>query len=308
MIERALILANPRARLVISSLWRERALDELQRRYVVELVEPRDAGETVRRAHEAAAEGYAIVIAAGGDGTINAVAHGIARTRTALGILPLGSANDLAREYGIPSDAGAAARRIAERSPRSIDLVEIDDRVFCGVGGLALVSRAALAVTRVKQWSAAARRAAGLLGGSIYRLSATAALLRPWSIDDRLRIDYRDADRGDRHQFETRASAAFVTNHRTLGGGLVLPVDANPSDGVFELCYVPARPRHSLMLNFARLSAGRPVPEGVLVRLRATEATIETGREDAFVADGELLARGRRFEVHILPKALQIIV
>src|SRR5689334_24434616 len=138
MIERALILANPRARLVISSLWRERALDELQRRYVVELVEPRDAGETVRRAHEAAAEGYAIVIAAGGDGTINAVAHGIARTRTALGILPLGSANDLAREYGIPSDAGAAARRIAERSPRSIDLVEIDDRVFCGVGGLAL--------------------------------------------------------------------------------------------------------------------------------------------------------------------------
>jgi len=303
----ALILANPRARLVLSSLWRERALDELERRYTVELVEPRDAAEATRRAQEAAAEGYEVVVAAGGDGTINAVAQGLVRTRTALGILPLGSANDLAREYGIPIDAGAAARRISERAPRHIDVVEIDGRIFCGVGGLALVSRAALAVTRFKQWLPAARRAADLLGGGIYRVSATAALLRPWSIDDRLRIDYRDADRGDRHQFETRASAAFVTNHRTLGGGLVLPVDANASDGVLELCYVPARPRHSLMLNFARLSAGKPIPEGVLVRLRATEATIETGREDAFVADGELLARGRRFEVRVLPRALQIV-
>ena len=129
----------------------------------------------------------------------------------------------------------------------------------------------------------------------MYRLSATAALLRPWSLDDRLRIDYLDAEGGTRHQFETRASAAFVTNHRTLGGGLVLPVEASASDGVLELCYVPARPRHSLMLNFARLSAGAPIPEGVLVRVRATEATIETGRDDAFVADGELLATGRRF-------------
>lgn len=270
-------------------------------------MEPRDAADTVRRAHEAAAEGYDVVVAAGGDGTINTVAQGLVGTRTALGILPLGSANDLAREYAIPSDPGAAARRIVERSPRSIDVIEIEGRVFCGVGGLALVSRAALAVTRFKQSSPTARRAADLLGGGVYRLSATAALLRPWSIDDRLRIDYRDADHGDRHEFETRASAAFVTNHRTLGGGLVLPVDANPSDGVLELCYVPARPRHSLMLNFARLSAGRPIPEGVLVRLRATEAIIETGRQDAFVADGELLAHGRRFEVRVVPGALRIL-
>jgi diacylglycerol kinase (ATP) len=280
---------------------------ELERRYATELVEPRSAADTVRVAHEAAAEGYAVVIAAGGDGTVNAVAQGVSRTQTALGILPLGSANDLAREYGVPPVAWAAARRIAEHQPRVTDLVEIGGRVFCGVGGLALVSRAALAVTRFKQYSQSARRVADLLGGQVYRLSATAALLRPWPLDDRLRIDYRDADRGDRHQFETRASAAFVANHRTLGGGLVLPVDANPTDGVFELCYVPARPRYSLVLNFARLSAGARIPDGVLVRVRATEATIVTGREDAFVADGELLARGTEFRVRILAGALRVI-
>lgn len=306
--ERALIVANPRARLVIASVWREAVLDELERRYAVELVEPLDAAAATRRAHQAAVEGYAVVIAAGGDGTVNAVAQGVAGSSTALGILPLGSANDLAREYGLSQSITAAARRIVERPVRVIDVVEIDGRIFCGVGGLALVSRAALAVTRLKQLSAATRRAANLLGGNVYRLSATAALLRPWSIDDRIRIDYRDTERGERHHFETLASAVFVTNHRTLGGGMVLPIDANPADGVLEICYVPARPRYSLMLNFGRLSVGAAIPDGVLVRVRAVEATIATGREDAFVADGELLKRGRMFSVRVRAGALRLVV
>jgi diacylglycerol kinase family enzyme len=304
---RAVILANPRARLAARSSWREDAIAELSRRYATELVEPRDARHATALAHEAAAEGVAVVVAAGGDGTINAVAQGLVGTPTALGMLPLGSANDLAREYGVPNAAWAAARRIADGEPRAIDVVAIGERVFCGVGGLALVARAALTVTRFKQRSPTTRRVADWLGGHVYRLSATAALLAPWPIDDSLRIAYRDAVSGERHAFETRASALFVTNHHTLGGGLVLPVRGNASDGAFEITYVPSRARHSLMLNFARLSAGLPIPPGVLVTIPATEATIETGREDAFVADGELLAQGRRFEARVLSRALRII-
>jgi len=304
---RLLILSNPRARLAPTVGWRDAAIAELEGRYETELLEPRSADETVRLAHEAAAQGLDVVIAAGGAGTINAVARGIACTRTALGILPLGSANDLAREYGIPGSIAMAARRIVERPPRAIDLAEVNGKLFCGVGGLALVARAALAVTRAKELGPAARRVANMFGSQIYRLSASAALLAPRSLADRIRIDYRDAERGDRHHFETFASAVFVTNHRTLGGGLRLPVDANPSDGVIEISYVPARPRHSLMLNFARLSAGAPIPPGVLVSVRATEATIETGRDDAFVADGELLGQGRQFTLRVRPRALQLI-
>jgi len=305
--DRAVILVNPRARLARSHAWREEAVGELSRRYATELVEPRDARHTTTLAREAAAEGVAVVVAAGGDGTINAVAQGLVGTPTALGILPLGSANDLAREYGVPNAAWAAARRIADGEPRAIDVVALAERIFCGVGGLALVARAALAVTRFKQRSPTTRRVADWLGGHVYRLSATAALLAPWPLDDSLRIAYRDAVSGERHAFETRAAALFVTNHRTLGGGLVLPVRASATDGVFEITYVPSRARHSLMLNFGRLSAGVPIPPGVLVSIPATEATIETGRDDAFVADGELLATGRRFEARVLPKALRLI-
>ena len=304
---RAIILANSRARLAGQASWREEAIAELSRRYASELVEPRDARHATALAREAAAEGVAVVVAAGGDGTINAVAHGLVGTPTALGILPLGSANDLAREYGVPNAIWAAARRIADGEPRAIDVVAIGERVFCGVGGLALVARAALAVTRFKQRSSTTRRLADWLGGHVYRLSATAALLAPWPIDDSLRIAYRDPVTGERHAFETRASALFVTNHRTLGGGLVLPVRSNAADGVLEISYVPSRARYSLMLNFARLSAGLPIPAGVLVSIPATEATIETGRDDAFVADGELLATGRQFAVRVIPRALRII-
>lgn len=305
--DRALILVNPRARLGRTRAWREPVLTELSRRYAVELAEPHGAPDTTRLAREAAERGYSVVVAAGGDGTINAVAQGLASTRTLLGVLPLGSANDLAREYRVPRSLPEAARRIVESEPRCIDLIDVGGRVFLGVGGLAVVARAALAVTRFKQRSPSARRVADLLGAHVYRLSATAALLSRWRLDDMLRISYRDPPSGDCRHAEMTASAVFVTNHRTLGGGLVLPVDASAADGVLEICVVPSRARHSLMLNFARLSAGAPIPDGVLVCIRATEATIETGRPDAFVADGELLGEGQRFNVRVLPGALRIV-
>src|SRR5437773_6768960 len=78
---RAIVLANPRARLAGTAIWREAAIAELSRRYATELVEPRDARHTTALAREAAAESIAVVAAAGGDGTINAVARGLAGTR-----------------------------------------------------------------------------------------------------------------------------------------------------------------------------------------------------------------------------------
>ncbi|HKW08795.1 MAG TPA: diacylglycerol kinase family protein [Gemmatimonadaceae bacterium] len=305
---RALILANPRARRAGGPHWRKAAVAELSRRYATDVEVPRSARDTTSLARAAAAAGVAVVVAGGGDGTINAVAEGLAGTSTALGILPLGTANDLAREYRVPTSLEAAARRIVEGEAHAVDLVQIGDRVFCGVGGLALVARAALAVTHFKGRSAVARRVADFLGRHVYRLSAAAALLARWRLDDTVRIAYREPESGMRKMLDTRASAVFVTNHRTLGGGLVLPIDSSPSDGVMEILYAPARSRHSLMLNFARLSTGASIPPGVLLPLRANEATITTGNDDAFVADGELLAEGRKFELRVLPKALRIIV
>src|SRR5256885_6279144 len=173
--DRALILINPRARLAGARAWREPVLAELGRRYASELVEPRDAADTTRLACEASAGGYVVVVAAGGDGTVNAVAQGLAGTHTALGVLPLGSANDLAREYGLSGSIPAAARRIVESEARSIDLVEIGGRGVCRGRRLGLVSPGAPAGTRFQQRSPSARPGAAPPAGQGYRCSPSAA-------------------------------------------------------------------------------------------------------------------------------------
>lgn len=306
--DRLLIIANPRTRGAHAPHWEKRVLPELANRYAVEVVRPGSAAEATRLARQAALDGFAVVAAAGGDGTVNAAAQGLCRSATALAILPLGSANDLARELGIPRhDIESAARIITKGTAYTVDLGAVDGRIFCGVGGLNLVARAALAVTRFKQRSPGARRLADALGGSVYRLAATALLLEARKLEEDLRVEYVDANSGERRQVAWHASAIFIANHHTLGGGLVLPVDGSASDGALELCVVPARGRISLMLNFARLSSGRRIPAGVLQVLHATEVIVDTSRDDAFVADGELLASGRQFRFQVLPDAIRIL-
>ena len=278
----------------------------LSQSYDVELRLPASADETTRIAREAAAAGVSVVVAAGGDGTVNAVAQALAGSEVSLGILSLGTANDLARELGVPGDVRAAALVIAAGETRAIDVVDVNGRIFCGVGGLALVSQSALAVTRLKTAARAFRAGLDLLGRHVYRLSATVNLLARWRIADEMRIQYSEAATGASHVIELRAAALFVTNHRTTGGGLVLPVNADPSDGIFELCLVPQRSRHSLVVNFARLTAGSPLAEGVLVPLRATCAVVETVHNDTFIADGDVIATGSRFELRIVPGALKV--
>ena len=302
-----LLVVNPRARGALRGGWRAAALPILQASGRLEIAAPESAEKTANLARDAARAGYGVVIAAGGDGTVNTVARGLAGTGTPLGILPLGTANDLARELGIPREPAAAAKRIVEGVARTVDVVEVNGRPFVGVGGLALVSQSALAVTRVKERSPTARGIANLFGGAVYRISATANLLGRWRISDAMRITYRSPEDASEQVRELRVAALFVANHRTAGGGIVLPLDANPSDGVFELCVVAERARSSLVVNFARLTAGRELGPDVLVPLRASHAVIETANDDAFVADGELLAEGRRFELSIRPGALRII-
>ena len=307
MTGRAAVIVNPRARRAGGD-WHVAVRAVLAARWPrVELLYPPHAAAVTEIARGAREQGYEIIIAAGGDGTVNAVANGLAGTGLPLGILPLGTANDLAREVGIPRDLRAAARLLVHGIARPTDLVSVNGHSFCTVGGIALVSRSALAVTRLKEGSPGIRRVANTLGGGIYRLAATACLLAPRAIVGTVRIAYRDPDGGAERTAIFKAHALFVANHRTLGGGLVLPTGGNAHDGIFELCVVPERSRPSLMVNFARLSSGAPLPPGVLLTLRATSAEIVCGEAESFVADGELLATGREFSLRCLPGAVMLI-
>jgi diacylglycerol kinase (ATP) len=300
------LIVNPRARRTGRRYeeWHSAVLAELEKRFVVETHESRSADHVTELSAQLARRDAALVVAAGGDGTINRVVRGIVGTDTALGVMPLGTANDLARELGIPASPAAAAQLLV-RAPRRMDVVEVNGVPYVTVGGLTLVSESALLVNRLKA-RPLLRGAANVLGSSVYRLAATAKLLGGRHIRTRLRISYDD-EHGVEHALDVHAHALFVTNHRTLGGGLRLPVHGDASDGLFELVWVPVRARPSLAINFARLSAGTPLSAGVLEVVRASRATVRTDHDDAFVADGELLATGRDFELVVRPGSLCIV-
>lgn len=254
-------------------------------------------------ARDASAAGR-VVIVAGGDGTVSLAADALVPSGGTLGIIPLGTANDLARELGLPATPAEAAAVIARGTVHRTDLVGMNGRCFTTVGGLGLVSRSTVDAARMRTGRAA--WLARALGAAIYRVAATRGLFGR-QIDDTVWLAWRDADTGRTQRRALDVHGIFITNHATCGGGLVIPTGARADDGLFELALVPRTSRPRLLVALARLSAGLPLAPGTLVVIRTDHAIIETGHDDRFVADGEILGRGRRFELSARPGAIGIL-
>jgi len=101
----------------------------------VELI---DGGDCEVRSKAVAERGDALLIVGGGDGTIGAAASALIGTETKLGILPLGTLNHFARDLGIPSDLGEAAKLIAGGSERRVDVAEMNGRIFINNSAIGL--------------------------------------------------------------------------------------------------------------------------------------------------------------------------
>lgn len=97
-----------------------------------------EGGDIADCAADHSKQGAGLIIAAGGDGTMGAVAGAIADTTTAMGILPLGTLNHFARDLGIPFDLAEAAGVIAAGHRRRIDIAEVDGRAFVNNASIGL--------------------------------------------------------------------------------------------------------------------------------------------------------------------------
>ncbi len=183
-----------------------------------------DAG---RFAREAAKRGVGVVVAGGGDGTVNQVADGLCQagesTKTALGVLPLGTANDFAHGCGIPCDDLAAALRLsAIGRPRPIDVGLCNGRHFINVasGGFG-AEVTATTPPRMKQ----------ALGGAAYSLMGLATALKA--------NPYRGVLTTPETRLEGEMLLLAVCNGRQAGGGYVVGPGALLDDGLFDVLVVP---------------------------------------------------------------------
>jgi YegS/Rv2252/BmrU family lipid kinase len=236
-----------------------------------------DAGVTVDRVIEpdeldaAAFDSGDRVLAAGGDGTVQAAALACAEAGAVLAVLPSGTANDFSRSLGLDEDARATCDAVARDRRVRIDLARIGDRGFVNVAHAGLGAIASLAVDDDdKQW----------LG----QFSYAGRLFERWSaargVPGRLSCDDEE--------FEGRWLEVGVANGAFYGGGYRIP-EAAPDDGWLEVYAVRAAHPLRLAWNFARVRLLGPdrvdVPE--MIHRRCRRIRLETREAMAVTADGE---------------------
>jgi diacylglycerol kinase (ATP) len=287
---RALLVVNERSRLGAAQAARAEALLAAQGLAVRRepCTEADALAATIRRA--AAATGAELVVVGGGDGTLNAAAPALLETGLLLGILPLGTANDLARTLGIPNDLEAAARVVAAGHVRRIDLGEVNGRAFFNVASIGL----SVALTR--ELTGDLKRRWGRLG---YALATIRALLR--------HRPFRAEIRHDGQRVRVRTIQVSVGNGRHYGGGMTVDAAAAIDDGLLHLYSLEVASLWKLALIYPAFRVGRHGMWREVRTLAAPAIEVRTRRPRRVNTDGEITTRTpARFRV--LRDAVAVIV
>lgn len=248
------------------------------------------AGHAEELARRAAAEGYEKVIAVGGDGTINEVARALVGTDTALGIIPKGSGNGLARSLGISMNSEEAIQQLASGRRICIDSCTMDGRPFfctCGMGFDAVVSQA---------FAEASSR------GPMTYLRTMIEEYRSFHAESyRITLD-------DQPTVETEAFVLVAANATQYGNNAYIAPEADLTDGYLDLAFIRPFPAIEAALVLGDLMLGRLPHNKYYHTERARRLIIERPSAGVIHMDGEPYEAGKLVEIQLQPQSLHVII
>ncbi len=283
---RALLMVNPHSRHGQADLAEVEGV--LRGGFRLQVATPRGA-QAMRAAVLDQARGLDLVIVGGGDGSLNCTLPALLSTGLPLAVLPLGTANDLARTLNIPDDPVAAARLILQGTPRPVDVGLVNGHPFLNVASLGLSVRVARGLTTHL------KRRYGLVG---YGLQVLRALreARPFMADILAH---------GRHQ-RLRVIQIAVGNGRHYGGGMTVAEQARIDDARLDLYAIEPMSVVRLAALLPALRQGRQAERDGVLALRDTAFDIHTDRRLAVNTDGEVTTcTPARFR--LLPRALRVM-
>ena len=252
------------------------------------LVTPAPA-EAARLAAEAADDGYATVIAAGGDGTANEVANGLVGTTTALALYPLGTGNDLARGLGYPRKLRDVPGFLATARRRVIDVGELNGRVFVNAAGVGIDG---VVAEGVKGSSRYVGSTLGYFAGSLGAIALYRAMP--------MRITIDGETRSGRHLI------VVASNGRYFGGGMQPAPKSALDDGWLDLTVAGDLGRIATLGALARLYRGTHHNGTTIQAIRARTVEIALERRAAIEIDGEVI-HASEVSIRIRPGALAVL-
>lgn len=245
-------------------------------------------GDARKYAAKAAEEGVELVVVAGGDGSVNEAANGVAFSETVLGVIPCGSGNGLARSLGLPQDFRKAVEMIAVGKELLIDRGEVNGLPFYVAFGMGFDA----AVT--KRYSGEKRR-----GRISYVKSAFQEFLNYQT--SRYAIAVNDT------VLTENAMVVAVCNAQQYGNNAYIAPGASLCDGLLDITVIHEGNLLEQALAGVQLLTGRLDKNHIVDTFRVPRA--EISRLDAGPAhiDGELVEVGRQLEVVCRPAALKVL-
>jgi diacylglycerol kinase (ATP) len=290
-MKRALAVLNPRAGLAARRA--AAALERSAHWSGVRLHVTTRPGEAREVAAEAAAAGVELVLSLGGDGTANEIASGLLGTEAALGLVPVGSGNGLARTLGIPLDPDHALRLLADGVERRMDVGTANGRPFLNVSGAGFDAEVG-----------ADFQAHGQRGGRRGVLTYVRLSLRKtWSYQAESWVLEAGSQR-----FEGRALVVACMNGQQYGGGAVMAAGARLDDGLLDVVVIEDAPRFEIAWNATRLFLGGIEKFRRYRRFPAASAVLRANRPFLHHRDGEPEPAHASLEFGLRPGALRILV
>jgi len=282
------------------------ALQETAARYRldVHIIHTSQPGHAIELAHQAAVSGCDIVAAAGGDGTVNEVLNGLMQARAeghtaaAMAVIPIGRGNDFAFGMHIPAGVDAACQALAANYRRKIDVGMVKGGFFpegrnfgngIGVGFDAVVGFEAARMKRLR----------GLLSYLVAALKTIFLYYKAPLVE----LEYNGLKQ------ELRTLMVSVMNGRRMGGSFYMAPDADPGDGVFDVCIAPevSRPRIFALISHFMKGSQATQPEIITARSNSLKISAIQGSLPAH-ADGETLCtEGHELAVSLLPQQLELV-
>jgi len=282
---RTRFIVNPQAGTARQGLARVRAFAATLGADVSVTTHPGHASDLALRALE---EGCGLIVAVGGDGTLNEVAGRLIHTPATLGLIPCGSGNGLGRHLGIHGPIRRSLEILRTGRPRMIDAGLADGHPFFTVAGLGFEAEVAARFNRLPH------------RGFIRYLTAGASLWLSWApqaccIED------------GPHQTRLQAFTLAVANSDQYGNRACIAPGARVDDGLLELTAVPRVTAWNALPMLTRLFAGSIDRAPGVLRLQAPRFVVVRPAAGLIHTDGETHPAGERVEFSIQPRSLRVM-
>lgn len=231
-----------------------------------------------------------VVIACGGDGTIRETAAGLVGTEAAMGIIPIGSGNDLVKTLEIPQDPFQALEILKTGVVKKIDIGKFDGQIFVNTLGIGFDGLTNIYAERFK-W---------IRGSLVYSLAALKAMIMYRSPRFVMEIDGRKIDR--------RLLFVTVANGKVEGGNFWLAPEAEIDDGFFDVVVVKAVNRVMLPYYLIRVLRKSHLSLKVIEIIKAKKISVTIHKPVPVHSDGEIYGeKVTHLEVEMIPDSLQVL-